>query len=180
MENREEKRIIQVVQYNPQWPALFQKETELILPLLAKELIQIHHIGSTAVPGLKAKPIIDIMLTVKNVTGLDTYDNKMSSIGYIPKGEFGIPGRRFYLKGLYSRTHHIHAFSIGSPHIQRHLAFRDFLISHPLIAKEYGELKVKCANECENDIDKYCDGKNEFIKFNEAKAISLVEFYGHY
>ncbi|MFZ2961115.1 MAG: GNAT family N-acetyltransferase [Candidatus Ozemobacteraceae bacterium] len=170
------KRVIEVVDYNFQWPEEFQKEAQKILVALAKEIIRIHHIGSTAVPGLKAKPVIDILLEVKDVNALDEYDPKMKEIGYIPKGEYGIHGRRFYLKGLYERTHHIHAFNIGSPDVERHIAFRDYLIAHPLVAKEYGDLKARCADECDSDSEKYCDGKHEFVRSNEKKALAWRKF----
>ena len=98
------KRVIEVVDYDPQWPEAFRKEAQVISTVLAEETIACHHVGSTAVPGLKAKPVIDMVLEVKDVNALDKLNPAMEDIGYIPKGEFGIPGRRFYLKGLYKRT----------------------------------------------------------------------------
>jgi GrpB-like predicted nucleotidyltransferase (UPF0157 family) len=164
------KRKIEVVDYDPGWPSEFKKESALLSKILSKEIEHIHHIGSTAVPGLRAKPVIDILLEVKSVDALDQYDPKMKEIRYIPKGEYGIPGRRFYLKGIHDRTHHVHAFNTGSPDATRHIAFRDYLISFPLIAKEYADLKTQCAAECNNDVDKYCTAKNEFVKTHEKKA----------
>ncbi len=165
------KRQIVVVPYDPQWPVMFKNEVAAISRVLGDHIIHSHHIGSTAVPGLKAKPTIDILLEVKDVTLLDEYDAGMNSLGYILKGEHGIPGRRFYLKGLYNRTHHVHAFNVGSTHVRRHTAFRDYLIAHPSIAREYEELKLRCAAECDNDSNKYCDGKDEFVREHERRAI---------
>ena len=165
------QRIINVVDYNPNWPSDFQEEAEAITNTLGAEVIDIHHIGSTAVPGLKAKPIIDIILEVGCVERLDQHNAVMESIGYIPKGEFGIAGRRFYLKGVYSRTHHIHAFQANSLNVKRHLAVRDYLISHPHVAKEYGLLKVRCAEECGNDSNRYSAGKNAFVSACEQQAL---------
>jgi GrpB-like predicted nucleotidyltransferase (UPF0157 family) len=168
------KRIIRVVAYDPRWPDLFRIECKAISETLTKEIVHIHHIGSTSVPGLAAKPIIDILLEVKNIKALDAYNPAMEQLGYIPKGEFGIPGRRFFLKGIYHRTHHIHAFNAGSHDVLRHIAFRDYLIAHPKIAKEYGDLKLKYARACENDIDKYSDMKHDYIKYHEEKAMQWV------
>jgi GrpB-like predicted nucleotidyltransferase (UPF0157 family) len=170
----EKKRTIEVVAYDPRWLEEFRKESHRISEVLTDQIVHIHHIGSTAVPGLKAKPVIDIMLEVKDVDDLDEYDSGMEHIGYIPKGEFGITGRRFYLKGLQNPTHHVHAFNAGSPHVHRHIAFRDYLVEHPLIAKEYEELKIRCADECDNDNEKYCDGKEDFVREHEKKAMAWM------
>lgn len=168
------KRTIEVVDYDPNWPDDFRREAEALSEVLAGQIAGVHHIGSTAVPGLKAKPVIDIMLEVKNVEALDEYDSGMEDLGYIPKGEFGIPGRRFYLKGSCDRTHHVHAFTAGSPNVQRHIAFRDYLIAKRLIAKEYETLKTRCADECDNDSDKYCGGKDQFVRYHEKKALAWM------
>ena len=166
----EKKRTIQVVSHDPSWPAEFEKEARAISFILGDLVVHVHHIGSTAVPDLKAKPVIDILLEVTDVIVLDAHDAGMKSLGYTPKGEFGITGRRFYLKGLYDRTHHVHAFNADSPDVKRHIAFRDYLIAHPSIAKDYEELKVRCASECNNDNDKYCDGKDAFVRKHEQRA----------
>jgi GrpB-like predicted nucleotidyltransferase (UPF0157 family) len=134
-------------------------------------LCLIHHIGSTAVPGLAAKPIIDILMEVTALEELDALNQRMESIGYTPKGEFGIPGRRYFQKGGDDRTHHLHAFARGDFNLARHLAFRDYLRGHPEVAREYGELKRAVAKTCENDIGRYCDGKDAFVKDIESIAI---------
>jgi GrpB-like predicted nucleotidyltransferase (UPF0157 family) len=170
----ENKRIIEVVDYEPGWPDAFRREAAALGRVLKSEIVRAHHIGSTAVPGLKAKPVIDIMLEVHNVEALDPCDAAMETLGYIPRGEFGIPGRRFYIKGLYDRTHHVHAFAAGDPNVRRHIAFRDYLIAQRRIAKQYEALKLRCAAECDNDNDKYCDAKDEFTKRHEKKALAWL------
>ena len=97
----------------------------------------------------------------KRIIQVVKYDSGMKAIGYSSRGENGIPNRRFYLKGPCHRTNHIHAFDTGSLHVYRHIAFRDYLIEHPLIPEEYGELKSRCARECEDDSGKYCEGLYE-------------------
>ena len=164
-------RKIEVVSYNPDWPRQYLKEIKIVKDVLSREIVKAHHIGSTAVENLAAKPVIDILLEVKDVNRLDKYNKEMEKLGYTPRGEFGIPDRRFYLKGIIERTHHIHAFSQDSLEVKRHLAFRDYLIANPIVANEYGKLKLKLAKECNNDISEYLRLKNDFIKFHEKKAL---------
>ncbi len=169
------KRIIEVVEYDPNWTVIFEAEKKLLMDTLGALVEKINHIGSTSVPGLAAKPVIDIILEVTSLYALDELNSKMESIGYFPKGEFGIPGRRYFQKGGNNRTHQIHAFKTGDPTIDRHYAFRDYLKSNPGIAKEYAILKKAVAKSCENDIERYCDGKDAFIKEHELKALRIAE-----
>src|SRR6056297_2564109 len=100
------KRKIEVVEYDKNWPKLFKEEADLIREIFKDEIIEIFHIGSTSVPGLKAKPIIDIMPIVKKIEEVDKKNEDMKKIGYEPKGEYGIIGRRFFMKGGDDRSHH--------------------------------------------------------------------------
>lgn len=160
-----------VTDYNPQWPDIFEVEANRLREVFGEELIAVHHIGSTSVPGLKAKPIIDIMPVVRDIKVVDEFNDKMMRLAYEPMGEYGIPGRRYFRKGEEVRTHQIHIFQINSRDIERHLAFRDFLRQHAYEARKYGELKVKLADRFPNDIEAYMDGKDDFIKNLEQTAI---------
>tara|TARA_R100000027_G_scaffold5591_1_gene4615 strand:- start:43722 stop:44222 length:501 start_codon:yes stop_codon:yes gene_type:complete len=162
---------IEVVSYRPEWSVAFEREKEAILALDIAGIANIHHIGSTAVELLSAKPIIDIMIEAQSLEGLDLNKDKFESIGYEVMGEFGMEGRRYYRKGGENRTHQIHAFKTSDPNLARHLVFRDYLKQNPSIRNEYGELKIQVASTCEHDIERYCDGKNDFIKFHEARAL---------
>ncbi|MDB4265363.1 GrpB family protein [bacterium] len=173
------QRIIEVVPYDPVWVALFDKESSRIKEVFTEGLIEVHHIGSTSVPGLVAKPIIDLMPEVLEIGALDDSDEAMERLGYFVKGEFGIPGRRFYLKGLIDRTHHVHAFESGSEGLIRHLAFRDYLRAHPKEAAAYADLKIKLAVQCRHDNDGYCDGKHEFVQEREQRALRWREKSGN-
>lgn len=133
-------RQVRVVDYQSSWMRAFEAEAEQLRRLLGEELVSVHHIGSTSVPGLKAKPILDLMPVVKKIIQVDDLNPGMRELEYEPKGENGIPGRRFFMKGGDDRTHHIHVFQQGSPHVDRHLAFRDYLRSHPSEADRYGAL----------------------------------------
>lgn len=167
---KSEVRIIEVLEYNPDWKAEFIKEAKDIYEIMGKEVLKIHHIGSTSIPGIYAKPVIDILVEVKNIENIDLYNESLKSLGYIAKGEYCIPNRRFFLKGLYKRTHHIHVFERANPEIKRHIDFRDYMIQHPEEAKQYGELKKELAKKFRYDIEGYCNGKDAFIKGIDKKA----------
>jgi GrpB-like predicted nucleotidyltransferase (UPF0157 family) len=95
----------------------------------------------------------------------------MMRLGYQPKGEFGIPGRRFFIKGNDSaRTHHVHVFQTGDPEVERHLGFRDYMIAHPQEAQAYHRLKEELAQKFPEDIESYIEGKDGFIKEMNRKA----------
>jgi GrpB-like predicted nucleotidyltransferase (UPF0157 family) len=143
----------------------------LLQGALGEVLIAVHHIGSTAVPGLAAKPIVDILVEVTDFRALDTHNSNMEAIGYKPKGEFVISGRRYFQKGIDARTHHVHAFVTGDDNVMKHIAFRDYLISHRAIAEDYGTLKKNIAIACDNDISKYYDSKEAFVRHHVAIAV---------
>jgi len=164
-------REIEVVDYQKTWESDFTDEAELLMGVIGLLNPSIHHIGSTSVPGLAAKPIIDILIEVEDVSVLDDYSGNFESVGYLGRGELGIPGRRFYQKGGDNRSHHIHAFKREHSDVVRHLAFREYLVAHPEIVQEYASLKKKVALSCNNDIEDYCDGKDEFVKKHEKLAL---------
>ena len=135
-----------VREYDPRYPALYRKEAELISSILGKNLVAIHHIGSTAVPGLKSKPVIDIMAAVRSLEDVDGKKDELTAIGYECMGEFGIKGRRYLRKGGDERTHQIHVFQEGDrANLMRHLATRDYLIAHEDVREEYGRIKEELA-----------------------------------
>lgn len=167
---------IVVTDYHPNWPCLYEREAAEIRRILGPLLVSIHHIGSTAVPGLAAKPIIDILPVVTDIRAVDALKPAFEDIGYEYMGEFGIPGRRYLRKGGDERTHQLHIF--GRDHaadIRRHLAVRDYLRAHPEAARDYGELKQDLAARFPYDIEGYCDGKDAFVGALEQAAL---EWYG--
>lgn len=166
---------IVVVDYDPLWPLLFRKEADAISRILGDNLVLIHHIGSTSVPFLAAKPIIDIMPVVKDLSGVDAVSGEFVKLGYEYLGEFGIKGRRYLRKGGQERTHQIHIFQMeDDTNILRHLAFRDYLRSHRDVAMEYVALKKDLAARFPYDIDRYCDGKDAFVK--KIENLALAEY----
>ncbi|WP_029328977.1 GrpB family protein [Lentibacillus jeotgali] len=168
-------RKVDVVHYDAFWPILFDIEAGKLQRIFSDEIIDIHHIGSTSVEGLYAKPVIDMMPVVRDINRIDQFDLGMETIGYEAKGEFGITGRRFFQKGGNERTHHIHIFEAGNHHIERHLAFRDYLREHPDKAVSYSRLKLELAACFPDDIDAYIDGKNRFVLETERKALAWYQ-----
>lgn len=163
---------IVVTEYSPKWAEMFAAEAEKIRAVLQENCTAVHHIGSTSVPYLKAKPIIDIMPVVKDLKRVDEVADEFEKIGYEYLGEFGISGRRYLRKGGDERTHQIHIFEESNKaDIERHLAVRDYLRAHRKAADEYGELKSRLALEFPYDIDGYCGGKDEFVKALEHSAL---------
>ncbi len=159
--------------HSSRWAGEFRAEAERLTAALGDEVVAVHHVGSTAIPGISAKPIIDILLEVRKVERLDGLGPEMSGLGYEAKGEFGLPGRRFFVKHAGElRTHQIHAYTTGNPELERHLAFRDYMISHPEDAEAYGRLKEELARRFSTDIEGYMDGKDAFIKEMERRALA--------
>jgi len=144
---------------------------------LGKSLLAIHHIGSTSIPGIHAKPIIDMLAVASDLPEVDQRAQRMQAIGYEAMGEFGIPGRRYFRRDNAAgvRTEQVHAFAVDSPHIRRHLAFRDFLRSHADLAQEYSQLKQRLAVAHPLDMEAYMDGKDAFIRETEARALEWVD-----
>lgn len=131
-------RKVEVCSYNEKWVLMFAEKAEKLKQILGNEIVEIYHIGSTSVQWLMAKPIIDIMPVVYDIHIVDSYNDEMEKIGYKFKGENGIPGRRYFQKGEDNRTHHVHIYQVGSPEINRHLAFRDYLRNHPDVKRIMG------------------------------------------
>jgi GrpB-like predicted nucleotidyltransferase (UPF0157 family) len=163
-----------IVDYNQRWPALYEEEKASILALIGEYVVDIHHVGSTSIPGLGAKPIIDIMIGVRDLAFVEHCVLSLQSLGYAYLGEYGIPGRHYFRKpaggGIQDRTHHIHMMRTDHSQWRRHLLFRDFLRSHPEDAKRYDLLKRELAARFGADRDGYTDAKTEFIEGILAKA----------
>lgn len=159
-----------VVPHDPEWAAAFAAEARSLTVAMGETCTAVHHIGSTAIPGVLAKPIIDMLGVVGSFEMLGSAIGRMQLLGYTAMGAFGIEGRRYFRKdgAQGRRTHHLHVFEAGSLHIERHLAFRDYLRSHPEKAGEYSALKEALVASGVA----YQDGKNAFVKLAEAEAIN--------
>ncbi|MBX6350648.1 MAG: GrpB family protein [Clostridia bacterium] len=165
---------VRVVSYDAEWPRLFEEEARRVREAMGDAILAVHHIGSTSVPGLAAKPILDLLPVARRIELLDDPGlvRRMEALGYEAMGEFGLPGRRYFRKGPDRRTHHVHAYAEGHPDVARHLAFRDYLRAHPEEARAYAELKLELARRFPDDQEAYMDGKDAWIKAAEERALA--------
>jgi GrpB-like predicted nucleotidyltransferase (UPF0157 family) len=168
-------RIVELLPHNPNWPTLAGQESARLAKILGQTLITVHHIGSTSIPTIAAKPTIDLLPIVTSLEALDEKKEALIALGYEYRGEFGIPTRRYCPltdPATGKRLFHAHFFSPPNPHIDRHLAFRDYLIAHPDQAREYEAVKRAAAAKYPNDLSGYCDFKDAWIKSCEQRAMT--------
>jgi GrpB-like predicted nucleotidyltransferase (UPF0157 family) len=161
---------VRLVPYDSTWPLEFSAEADRIAHACQDLPLKLEHIGSTSVPGLAAKPVIDILAgRPGNVSG-ERYVATFKGIGYEHKGAFGIPGRNYFRRGS-PRTHHVHLVSWSSDLWRDHLLFRDYLRSHADIAREYETLKRELATLYLHDREQYTDAKGPFIRSIVRRAL---------
>ena len=151
--------------YQNAWSKLFKEEKKRLEEVIGNDVLDIQHIGSTAVPGLSAKPILDIGVAVKSFEAAFALVSSIEELGYTYRGENGIPRRHYFVKGSPDkRTHHLHMFEKTNEEWTTHLLFRDYLRAHPEVAAAYQQLKEDLAAKHPNDRKAYTDGKHEFIQ----------------
>lgn len=176
-----------VVPYDPDWPVLFEEERRRIAAAVGHIVTGVHHVGSTSIPGMPAKPILDIAVLLREFEDGERCIEPLESIGYVHKGvdEVDIPGDRFFLKGHppqegcadgeVIRTHILHMYTLDSPIRRDHFQFRDYLIAHPEIAAAYARLKLALGDRHSDDRTSYSAGKRSFIREVIAKAAEEFE-----
>ena len=169
---------IEVVAYDPRWPAAFAAEAERIRNALGTLALRVDHNGSTSVPGLAAKPVIDIQVSVAKLEPIDRYRQPLQSIGYthVPHADDSFCPF-FHRPGEWPHTHHVHVVRAGDAEERRTLAFRDYLREHADTAREYAALKVRLARQFSAEQfgsrQAYADAKTEFIERVVADALKL-------
>ena len=145
------------------WHQLFAEEEIKLCDAIGEHVVAIEHVGSTAICGLSAKPIIDIAVGVQEIADAEKCVIPLESIGYEYRGERGVPGRYYFVKGN-PRTHHLHMVEIKSDFWRNHLLFRDYLRQHPDIAEKYETIKRGLARKYKDDRERYTEGKAAFIE----------------
>ncbi len=162
-----------VVPHDPAWARAFAAEAAAIEAAIEGVPIVLHHIGSTAIPGILAKPVIDLLGEAASLAALDAACGKLTALGYEALGANGIEGRRYFRKmgpdG--ERTHHLHVFERGSPHVERHLAFRDYLRAMPDVSRAYSDLKAALTRDPDTARGAYIEGKAPFVLETEKAAL---------
>lgn len=156
--------IVELEDYNYSWKDDYLKEEKLLKELLGNRIIEIHHIGSTSIEGLKAKPIIDILIVIDSLNNISEIEEILSKYDYHNRGQQGVPDRYFFAKGPEeARTHYIHFVEPKSNTYYNQVYFKKYLIEHPEYIKKYCDLKQQLALKYADDRPKYTQGKNEFI-----------------
>lgn len=160
---RERRDPVVVVPYDPAWPATFELLRERIAPAVGDRAVGIEHVGSTAVPGLAAKPIVDLDVVIRHDDDVPEVAARLAGLGYAYLGELGIAARHAFRAAPDSPRHHLYVCAAGSAPLRAHLALRDALRDDPELAAAYGALKYDLAKRFRFDIDAYVDGKTAFI-----------------
>ncbi|MCA0375506.1 MAG: GrpB family protein [Gemmatimonadetes bacterium] len=156
---------VTVVPYDPSWPDTFARLHALVWPAVQHASLRLEHVGSTAVPGLAAKPVIDATIVVASPRDIPFVVKGLVTIGYAHRGDLGVPGREAFRAPASSPlpAHHLYASPRHSVSLRNHLGLRDHLRAHPEVAAAYGALKVSLAQQFPDDIDRYIAGKTAFI-----------------
>lgn len=152
-----------IVDYDPAWPKVFQFLRSKVCEVLGELAVSVEHVGSTSVPGLAAKPIIDMDVVVASRAEVAPAISRLAKIGYVHVGDLGIPGREAFTAPPNTPEHHLYACSRDAAELRRHLALRDYLRRNPEAARAYGELKRALAQRCGTDREAYTQAKTEFI-----------------
>ncbi|MBY9000552.1 MAG: GrpB family protein [Candidatus Heimdallarchaeota archaeon] len=168
---------VKLSKYNPKWKTLFEDESTKLLSVASGYFEDVQHIGSTAVPDIVSKPIIDILAAINSLSNIVKIIDPLKTLGYIYRGEQGIPGRHLFVKGGEDyRTHHLHIVEKEHSEWTKHTLFRDYLRKHPKEAQKYSKLKQDLLKKYECDREKYTSSKSDFIEriLEKAKQDSSI------
>lgn len=156
---------IEIVEYNLAWSGMFEEEKTRLLAVAGEHIEDIQHTGSTSVPGLAAKPVIDILIGMRDLSLVEKCVAPIESLGYGYFGENGLPGRHFFRKpaDTWHRTHHIHMVLKGAKEWENQTRFRDYLRAHPETRQQYQSLKRELAARFGSDRGGYTDAKEDFV-----------------
>ncbi len=158
-----------VVPYNPKWAELYERVRQELQAAIGHLVLDIQHIGSTAIPDMTAKPVIDVGIAVENFEDARACVGPMETLGYEYRGENGIPRRHYFVKGR-PGTHHFHMLEIASAEWAAQILFRDYLRAHPDFASQYAQLKRRLSAKFANDREAYQRAKALFIAEVIARA----------
>ena len=165
---------VRLVPHDPRWAELADRERNRLLDAAGNVFKTVDHVGSTSIPGIVAKPIVDLMAVALDMTSLEASRPAIEALGYAWHGEYGLEGRRFCtmtdaLTG--QRKLHLHCYVEGDHSIRRHLAFRDYMRARPDEAQAYEAMKKGCAAKHADDSNAYTECKDSWIKRAEAEAL---------
>lgn len=159
-----QRGIVKLENYNDNWEKEYKKEEHLLKEVLKDYIIEIHHIGSTSIKGLKAKPVIDILIVIETLDKIGEIEEILKSYDYENRGQQGVSDRYFFAKGKEdARTHYIHFVEPNSNTYYNQIYFKKYLIEHPEYIKEYCDLKQELCEKYADNRKEYTKGKNDFI-----------------
>lgn len=164
---------VRLVKHNPNWKKLFEKEKDILLQKFPNKILEVSHGGSTALPTIPAKPILDMFARVASLSVADTMKEELERLGYEYLGEEGVPERRLAVKGSSeTRTHHLQLVEENSKEWKNHIILREYYLQHPEVALQYAKLKQRLAKQFPEDRKSYTSSKDAFIKsvLNKAQA----------
>lgn len=164
---------VRIVEYDPAWPEMAAAEVARIADAVGEAVVRIDHVGSTAVPGLVAKPIVDLQLAVADVDARSLYVEQLEGLGYLFAPDPASPDFHFFgLPAARPRSHHLHVCAAGSEHERRHLAVRDYLRAHPDEVSAYAERKRELVARAPGDRLAYIEGKDDYVAALERRALA--------
>lgn len=155
--------VVEVKPYDPEWPLMFERIKATVWPVVQHASMSIEHVGSTSVPGLSAKPVIDACIVVASRRDIPFVVKALAKIGYEHRGDLGVPDREAFKQPLGLPKHHLYASHRHSLSVKNHLGLRDYLREHPDAARAYGALKTSLAKAFPDDMESYIAGKTKFI-----------------
>ncbi len=156
-------KIVRVCPYTPQWSQIFSEEQSRLQACIGDSVLDIQHVGSTSIPGMAAKPILDIAVAVADFEEAARCVPPLEQLGYLYRGENGIPRRHYFVKGD-PVIHHLHMVEIQSEQWASMIGFRDHLRHHPDVVQAYAALKQQLVEQFPTDRKAYQEGKEEFIQ----------------
>ena len=157
--------------YNPKWKAVYEREANRILGAVVSTGARLYHVGSTSVPGIHAKPILDVLMAVSSLENLDAVKGKIEQLGYQARGEYGLEGRRYFVLKKEGKTYvHLHCWQEERVEILRHIIFRSYLQHNPEMAKKYDAVKLEVLRQTGLSRSAYQDSKAPIIDEIMAKA----------
>lgn len=164
---------ISIVDYDEEWPLRYENLAAKLRAVLGNIVLRIEHVGSTAVRGLAAKPVVDLDVVVGSPNDLETAILKLAQFGYVHEGDLGVQGREAFRAPTGETPHHLYVLVEGSAELERHLTFRDALRADPVLRDQYSSLKRSLAAEHAEDRAAYTDAKTAFVRAVLKRGIAV-------
>lgn len=171
-----QRGIVELNEFSTEWAKEYEAEAKILKEVLGDKILEIHHVGSTSIKGLKAKPVIDILVAIKSLENITEIEEILKDYDYSNRGQQGVEDRYFFAKGKEdARTHYIHFVEPNNNTYYNLILFKKYLLEHEEYIQKYCELKQELAEKYPDERKKYTAGKSEFI----SNVIKLAhEEYG--